>query len=132
MSLRSSPLFYLDTADQNTNEELTFFVQPKLIETPVSQQQGWAIRPSYQNSQILAPTYWSGIVLTPQVPVRNHLIPPDSDSIFKYQPKADWLTDDSAAFSFGTSVIGRTGRSVSNGIKAKGLKIGGGFGIGPT
>lgn len=123
--LLSSPFFYLDTADPNSNEELTFFGQPTLIDTPVTQHQGWAKSPSYPNLEILAPTYWSNIVITPQVPVRNLPVAPDLNSIFKYQPKADWLTDDSAALAFGTIAVGRAGRIQPGGIgiRGNGLKI---------
>ena len=128
ISTLSSPFFYLDTASANSNEELTFFVQPELTETLVVRRLGWAIPPIFPDSSILDPTYWNSLVLTPQVPVRNALIAPDANAIFQYQSTADWLTNDSAALSFGTSVIGRVGRVdpggiAIGGIKGTGLKI---------
>lgn len=137
ISTLSSPFFYMDTADPNSNEELTFFVQPNLTEVPVSRRIGWAIPPIFPNLTILDPTYWSGIVVTSQVPIRNQPIPPDLNSIFQYQSQTDWLTDDSAALAFGTGVVARTGRIdsggiISGGIKGSGLKIisSSGFGYG--
>jgi hypothetical protein len=128
ISMLSSPFFYLDTANTNSNEELTFFVQPRLTEIPVSQPVRWAIPPAFPDSSILDPTYWSSLALVPQVPVRSQPIAPDPNSIFQYKSTADWLTDDSAALVFNTSVIGRVGRIdpgkiVSVGIKGNGLKM---------
>jgi hypothetical protein len=128
ISTLSSPFFYLDTADLNSNEELTFFVQPNLTERLVFQRGGWAVPPIFPSLGIADATYWSSIVLTPQVPVREPPIRPDANAIFPYQSTADWLTDDSAALAFGTSVIGRagrldSGRTVSGGIKGTGVKI---------
>jgi peptidoglycan hydrolase-like protein with peptidoglycan-binding domain len=128
ISMLSSPFFYLDTANTNSNEELTFFVQPHLTEIPVSQPVRWAIPPTFPDSSILDPTYWSSLALAPQVPDRNQRIAPDSNSIFQYKSTADWLTEDSAALVFDASVIGRVGRIdpgkiVSIGIKGNGLKM---------
>jgi hypothetical protein len=128
LSTLSSPFFYLDTPHPNNHEELTFFVQPNLTETLVRQRAGWAIPPIFPDLSIVDPTYWSSIVLTPQVPVRNQPISPDLNSIFQFQPKADWLTDDSVALAFGTSVIARSGRINSGGVvsgemNGSGLKI---------
>ena len=77
LSTLSSPFFYLDTAHPNNHEELTFFVQPNLTETLVWQRVGWAIPPIFPDLSMVDPTYWSSIVLTPQVPVRNQPSPPD-------------------------------------------------------
>jgi peptidoglycan hydrolase-like protein with peptidoglycan-binding domain len=122
LSTLSSPFFYLDTANPKSDEELTFFVQPSLTETPVFRRVGWAIPPIFPNLNIVDPVYWSNIVLTPQVPVRNLPISPDPNSIFQYQSKGDWLTDDSAALTFGTSIIGAGGRIDSGGILSQGVK----------
>ena len=128
ISTLSSPFFYLDTASQNSNEELTFFVQPELTETLVVRRPGWAIPPIFPDLSIVDPTYWTSLVLTPQVPVRNLLIAPDVNAIFQYQSTADWLTNGSAALSYGTTVIGRVGRIdpagvAIGGVKGTGLKI---------
>jgi hypothetical protein len=128
ISTLSSPFFYLDTANAKSNEELTFFVQPELTETLVLQRIGWAIPPIFPDLSIVDPTYWNSLVLTPQVPVRNLPIAPDVNAIFQYQSTADWLTNDSAALSFSTSVIGMVGRIdpggvAFGGIKGTGLKI---------
>ena len=128
ISMLSSPFFYLDTADANSDEELTFFVQPSLSEIPVSQSVRWAIPPVFPDSNIVDPNYWSSIVLIPQVPVRYQPIPPDQNSIFQYQFKADWLTADSATLAFNTSVIDRggridPGRIISRGINGSGVKV---------
>jgi hypothetical protein len=128
ISMLSSSFFYLDTADANSDEELTFFVQPSLSEIPVSQSVRWAIPPGFPDSNIVDPNYWSSIVLIPQVPVRYQPIPPDQNSIFQYQFKADWLTGDSAALAFNTSVIDRGGRIApgkvfSRGINGSGVKV---------
>jgi peptidoglycan hydrolase-like protein with peptidoglycan-binding domain len=128
ISMLSSPFFYLDTANTNSNEELTFFVQPHLTEIPVSQPVRWAIPPAFPDSSILDPTYWSSLVLTSQAPIRSQPIAPDPNSIFQYKSTADWLTDDSAALAFNTSVIGRVGRIdpgkiVSVGVNGNGLKV---------
>jgi peptidoglycan hydrolase-like protein with peptidoglycan-binding domain len=122
ISTLSSPFFYLDTADPNSNEELTFFVQPNLTETRVFGRIGWVIPPIFPDLTIVDPTYWSGLVLTPQVPVRIAPIVPDVNAIFHYQSTADWLTNDSAALSFGTSVVGRIGRIDPGGVAVGGMK----------
>jgi hypothetical protein len=61
------------------------------------------------------------MILTLQVPLRNQPSPPDTSSIYQYQPRADWLTDDSAALAFGASVIARPGRIDSGGIVSAGM-----------
>jgi hypothetical protein len=103
-------------------------VQPELTETLVVRRLGWAIPPIFPDLSIADPTYWNSLVLTPQAPVRSVLIAPDVNAIFQYQPTADWLTSDSAALTYGTTVIGRVGRIdpggvAVGGIKGTGLKI---------
>ena len=47
----SSPFFYEDTSDPNTDSELSFFVQPTLTETSVTSPTRWAVGPSYPDRE---------------------------------------------------------------------------------
>ena len=112
LAAASSPFFYEDTADSKANKEVTFFVQPKLIETSVSRWRGWAVSPSFPNLSIIDSNYWSNLKLTSQIPARP--VPaPDPEAVFQYQPNVDLIAAESTLVPFGTSVIGKTGGTLA-------------------
>ena len=108
----SSPFFYEDTGDLSANQELTFFVQPKLNETSVTRWLGWAIRPQFPNWTIVDQSYWNKLQLAPQVPYRVPPLP-DPQAVFRYQPKVDLIVAKSTVVPFGTSLIGVTGAALT-------------------
>jgi hypothetical protein len=125
IGILSSPFFYEDTSDYNTDKELTFFVQPTLTEKSVSQWEEWAIGPLFPSSSINDPKYWNAITLTAQVAATYQPPSPDPEVIFQYQPNADWVTNESTRISYRTSVIGSQGRTLTggtfSGIKTSGV-----------
>ena len=108
----SSPFFYEDTGDLKSNQELTFFVQPKLNETSITRWRGWAIRPEFPNWTIVDPSYWSNLQLAPQVPYRVPPLP-DPQAVFRYQPNVDLIAAKSTVVPFGTTLIGKTGAALT-------------------
>jgi hypothetical protein len=116
----SSPFFYEDTADSQADKELTFFVQPKLVETSVSRWRGWAVRPPFPNWVIIDPKYWSNLKLTSQIPARP--VPtPDPAAVFQYQPNLDLIAAESTLVPFGTNLIGKQGVALTS-VSIAGLK----------
>ena len=105
----SSPFFYEDTNDPDSNQELTFFVQPTVSETSFRHWEGWAIGPAYIDGTINDPKYWNAITLTPQVPAYSPLNPADREAVFQYTSNVDWIANEATLISYGTSVIGQTG-----------------------
>jgi peptidoglycan hydrolase-like protein with peptidoglycan-binding domain len=108
----SSPFFYEDTGDLKSNQELTFFVQPKLKETSITRWRGWVIRPEFPNWTIAEPTYWNNLQLAPQVPFRVPPLP-DPEAVFRYQPNVDLIAAKSTVIPFGATLIGKTGAALT-------------------
>jgi hypothetical protein len=123
VAVLSSPFFYEDTSDPKANQELTFFVQPNCAETSVSQWQGWAIGPFYPDLAINGTKYWNVISLTPQVPVYYPPSAPDPEGVFNYRPNVDSIANESTLISYGTSVIGKEGKTNVSGIFAGGRAV---------
>jgi hypothetical protein len=133
----SSPLFYEDTTDPNTSNELCFFVQPAVTETSVSRWVGWAIRPTFPDLTINNPNYWNVVNLTAQVPIRYLPVQPDPAALVSYRPNLDVFANDATRVSYGTAVIGRAGATtasanVAGALRGAGAKIisSAGLGIG--
>ncbi len=119
----SLPFFFEDTPDPNTSEEITFFVQPTVVETTLSRYKGWAVRLPFQNLTLNSSGYWNGLVLKSQVPSFAAPSPPDTASVFAYQPNADSIVNDTTLIPFGTSVIGATGGNLAIDTIDAGLSI---------
>ena len=124
LAAASSPFFYEDTSDSKTNKELTFFVQPNLVETSIRRWRRWAIRPSFPDLSINDPKYWNAIGLTSQVPAYHRPAEPDPEVIFHYQPNLDLVANQATLISYGTSAIGSKGRTLA-GAAVSGLKAAG-------
>ncbi len=113
-----SPFFFKDSANPSAGlgskflDERTFFVQPSLTETVVSEYNGWAIAPAQPPVQVwIDPHYWEEeLVLVAQVPKPPG--PPDPDpvySIFPLQDRTDLFTNPTVAVSYGGVLIGEKG-----------------------
>ncbi len=104
-----TPFFFEDAPDGNTNQELTFFVQPTVTETSVTRYRGWAVRPLLQNQAANAPGFLNGLVFTAQVPNYAAPISTGLQSVFKIQPIVDSTINETTVVGLGTATIGRTG-----------------------
>jgi hypothetical protein len=111
MQTLSSPFFYEDTQDPKTSQELTFFVQPAVVEKTISRWHGWAISPSFPASSLSDPKYWNVLSLTPQIPALSQRIPPDLEGTFQYKPNLDAVINAGTQIKYGTSVIGTEGKT---------------------
>jgi Neuraminidase-like domain len=111
-----SPFFFKDGSNPNFKsqsafqDERTFFVQPSLTETVVSEWQGWAIGPSKPKQFEINPKLLEEVHVVPQVPIGP--FPPEPDpyySVFPMQEQTDWVTNPAVAVSYGGVAIGKTG-----------------------
>jgi len=105
-----SPFFYRDSADANTNNELTFFVQPTLTETTILEWEWWAIPSSAPSLNY--PNVIGQINVIAQVPTAGPvpINPGDPEySVYAIQDTTDWLTNPATAVQYGTAVIGQNG-----------------------
>ncbi len=105
------PFFYKDTGyPPNTQDELTFFVQPTLTETTVSEWQGWAVGPVEKNWNVKDLIDKTQVIA--QVPQTGPVPVDPGDPVYSiYQTKslADWVTNPRAVLSFGGTWIGQGG-----------------------
>jgi len=105
------PFFYKDTSyPPNTQDELTFFVQPTLTETTISEWQGWAVGPVEKNWNVKDLIDKTKVIA--QVPQIGPVPVNPGDpvySIYKTKSLADWVTNPRAVLSFGGTWIGQRG-----------------------
>src|SRR5207244_4506391 len=109
----ASPFFFKDTANPtatptNFADELTFFVQPTLIEKTIEQWNGWAVAPQPPAQDWTDPSIFDNIPVLAQVAVAGPVPVNPGDpvnSIFPMQDTTDWITSPGTAISFGGSLI---------------------------
>jgi Neuraminidase-like domain/Salmonella virulence plasmid 28.1kDa A protein len=133
-----SPFFFKDGGNPNFasqarfQDDRTFFVQPSLTETVVSEWQGWAIGPSRAGQLEVDPHLIDKVKVVPQVPVGP--MPPDPGdpfySVFPMQERTDWVTNPAVAVSYEGVAIGKTGGIAKR--DGKGLAVVGGHGVDST
>jgi hypothetical protein len=116
-----SPFFFKDTrnpaADPKTSflDERTFFVEPSLTETVISEWDGWAIAPV---KPAIDANLLGQVNVIAQVPVVGPAINPGDPaySIFPMQDLTDWVTHPAVAITYGGVAIGKTGGVQAGGI----------------
>ncbi len=107
-----SPFFYKDLSDVSTTDEMTFYVQPSLTETTVTEWTGWAI-----SIPIISPVLSSGEIfnrlpVNAQVPTAGPnqvLVADQTHSLYAMQPTTDWLTAPATTLSYNGTLIGQSG-----------------------
>jgi len=107
-----SPFFYKDMSDINTTDEMTFYVQPSLTETSVSEWTGWAV--TYPSA---SPVWHSGeifksIPIVAQVPIAGPSPEPVADQVHSLYPMAvtvDWLTAPTTTVLYYGTNVGKSG-----------------------
>lgn len=107
-----SPFFYKDLSDQATTDEMSFYVQPNLTETTISEWTGWAV--SYPGAGIL----WNNGEIFGSIPVISQfptagpgltLSVNPTYSLYPMAVTTDWLTAPSTAILYNGTTIGKTG-----------------------
>jgi hypothetical protein len=124
-----NPFFYQD-------ERNTFFVQPSVTETTIEEWPRWVIADAPRRTDFTAADI-SKAVLQAQVPIIQRVRPDGpGDPILKYQvtDPADWVTSDTTRITYGSTLIGATGRDapVLGQAPATGVITGAGIGAGPA
>jgi hypothetical protein len=107
-----SPFFYKDIHDTSTTDEMTFYVQPNLTETTISEWTGWAVVNPGVNQIIGIGQHLGDLPVIAQVPVAGPKLPPVTDPIYSiYAPAetADWLTAPATTVLYNGALVGQTG-----------------------
>lgn len=107
-----SPFFYKDLSDISTSDEMTFYVQPSLTETTVTEWTGWAV-----SLPVVSPVLSSGEIFTTlpviaQVPIAGPtpvLVADLTHSLYAMQPTTDWLTAPTTTILYNGTLIGQSG-----------------------
>jgi hypothetical protein len=107
-----SPLFYKDRSDTSTTDEMTFYVQPALTETTVTEWTGWAIPSPPINPVLNSGEIFGSIAVVAQVPTAGPgslLVADKASSLYPMQTMTDWLTTPAATIAYNGSIVGRSG-----------------------
>jgi hypothetical protein len=103
-----APFFYKDTAHKATTNEMTFFVQPSLTETTITEWVGWAVPPPKPIAW-LNPNLVDTVPVSAQVPLPDMGDPDPVYSIYNVQTSADWAVAPATVISYGGVLIGQAG-----------------------
>ena len=114
--LLSRPSFY-----QDSENDITLFVQPSLSEKIVAEWDEYAIQISIPNPNLANDGWWKVIPLVSQVPQIGSVNPVDPHSIYQIQSRADWATHPATVISFGTTLIGQSGALNVQNVSATGI-----------
>ena len=107
-----SPFFYKDLSDVGTTDEMTFYVQPWLTETTVTEWTGWAISMPAINQVLSSGEIFNTLPVIAQVPTAGPnpvLVADQTYSVYAMQPTTDWLTATATTLSYNGTLIGRSG-----------------------
>jgi hypothetical protein len=113
-----SPFFFRDTSNPSAAggqpaflDERTFFVQPSLTETVITEWEGWAVTPFVPSQIWTDSALLNSITVIPQVPVSNIPLNPGDPvySIFPMQKLTDWVTNPAVTVSYGGIAVAKTG-----------------------
>ena len=107
-----SPFFYKDMAHANTTDEMTFYVQPSLTETTVTEWTGWAVEYPVISEVWNNPEIVNTIPIVTQVPnyeIIPEPLPDPTYSLFPLATNNDWLAGSSASVLFNGALIGKSG-----------------------
>jgi hypothetical protein len=112
-----SPFFYKDLSDVSTTDEMTFYVQPWLTETTVTEWTGWAISLPAINRVLSSGEIFNTLPVIAQVPTAGPtpvLVADQIHSLYPMQPMADWLTRAGTTVSYNGALIGQSGGANAN------------------
>jgi hypothetical protein len=101
-----NPFFYQD-------ELHSFFVEPTLTETTITEWQYWAIPYDLQRAVRVTPNDLENLYVEATIPVKSGAPPlprPDPEARFKIKPIGDWVTHPSTVMVFDNRLIGQQGR----------------------
>lgn len=107
-----SPFFYKDMSDKNTTDEMTFYVQPWLTETTVSEWTGWAVAypppsPVWNSGEI-----FESLPIIAQVPAAgpsSELAVDQVHSLYSMAATTDWLTAPTTTIVYNGTIVGKSG-----------------------
>jgi hypothetical protein len=107
-----SPFFYKDTSDPNTTDEMTFYVQPQLTETTITDWTSWAVSYASPVASLSSGAYLNGLPISAQTPTAGPagaLTVDQSSSMFPLKNSPDWLTSPNTTVLYNGTVVGKTG-----------------------
>ena len=107
-----SPFFYKDIHDVSTTDEMTFYVQPNLTETTVTEWIGWAVIYPTVNQSVASGQYLGVLPVVAQVPAAGPAATPviDTDySIYSLKNTTDWLTAPATTVLYKGALVSKTG-----------------------
>ena len=112
-----SPFFFRDASNPAAGsqpaflDERTFFVQPSLTETIMTEWDGWAITPFVPSQIWTNPDLINLIPVVPQVPVSNAPVNPGDPvySLYPMQNLTDWVTNPAVTVSYGGVAVAKSG-----------------------
>lgn len=107
-----TPFFYKDLSDVKTTDEMTFYVQPSLTETTITDWTGWAVVYVNANPALSGGAYLNGLTLSAQAPIvgfSSEFTGDTSYSLYPMNIAADWLTSGNTTVSYQGALIGQTG-----------------------
>jgi hypothetical protein len=107
-----SPFFYKDLSDVSTTDEMTFYVQPSLTETTVTEWTGWAISIPTVSPVLSSGEIFNTLPVIAQVPTAGPtpvLVADQTHSLYAMQPTTDWLTAPTTTLSYKGTLIGQSG-----------------------
>jgi len=107
-----SPLFYKDLSDISTTDEMTFYLQPSLTETTVTEWTGWAISTPTIDPVLSSGEIFNKLPVLAQVPTAGPnpiLVADQTHSVYAMQPTTDWLTAPATTLSYNGALIGQSG-----------------------
>jgi hypothetical protein len=93
-------------------DELTFYVQPSLTETTVTEWTGWAVPAPGIGQNWNGDNVFASLSVIAQVPIAGSspvLIADQTRSLYPMQVLTDWLTAPTTAVSYNGTIVGKSG-----------------------
>ena len=107
-----SPFFYKDTSDIRTTDEMTFYVQPSLTETTVTEWTGWAVPYAPPNPLLNSGEIFKALPIVAQVPTAgpsSELAVDQVHSLYSMASATDWLTTPTTTVLYNGTIVGKSG-----------------------
>jgi hypothetical protein len=107
-----SPFFYKDMSDVNTTDEMTFYVQPSLTETTITDWTWWAVVNTGVSASLANGNILDTIPISAQVPTAGPAAQLAIDQVHSLYPMVattDWVTAPTTAIVYNGTLVGQSG-----------------------
>lgn len=107
-----SPFFYKDMSDINTTDEMTFYVQPSLAETTITDWTDWAVVYSGVSAEVANGAIFATLPISAQVPTAGPSAPVEIDqthSLYSVSAATDWITSPTTTIVYNGTLVGQSG-----------------------